>query len=214
MEPNGDVVKKALAVALAKSGHKDVDSFLKTKGVEPEAPGKIVDKSSERTSERKYCDRTCQRGTILASTSLSAKEEKKRLVPIWPIEPETIAEWKVNAGRLQKEAEAFLKSIDAPEHLAKIRAAASNAAVRIPTRAISSTAKKAGAKAEAREAKAAEPKKESRQTRLGQTKLIDELLRAGKTAEEIMKEVAIKIPLYPKDKLPKLIKLRQYHVKK
>jgi hypothetical protein len=213
MENNDDVVKKALAVALAKAGHKDVDSFLKAKGVEMDKPELKVEKDKV---EKKYCDRSCQGVIQLPSTPVPEKEEK-RLTPIWPIEPETIIEWKGEVELREKAKVAFLKGIDTLEHLSAVRASAVEAVSKIPARYVPSISKKQEDKEERREAKAkakTEKKVSTRQKRLGQTKLIDELLKAGKNEKEVFDAVREKIPTYPADRLPKLIKLRQYVVKK
>lgn len=233
---NDNVVKKALAVALAKSGHSDMDSFLKAKGLPTNVPlsskeEEMLDESKKdikkgRTSpveSKTYCDRTCQGALQSSVVPAPEKEEKKRLTPIWPIDPETTEEFyarlTLERKALAAKREAFLKTIDTPEHLAAIRASAIEAVSKMPTRYIPSSVatKKQEDKVEKREAKAkakTEKKESGRQTRLGQTKLIDTLLKAGKTEKEIFNTVREKIPTYPADKLPKLIKLRQYHVKK
>jgi hypothetical protein len=98
-----------------------------------------------------------------------------------------------------------------PERKAEIHAmaAASAAAAfeRLPRR-------KSSKEDEPKERKTKVKSDSHRQTRLGQTKLIDELLKAGKSDKEVFDTVRVKIPTYPADKLPKLIKLRQYHLKK
>ncbi len=217
---NNDVVKNALAVAAAKAGHKDVKDFLKTKGVEVTTPSEKVSESKKD----KYCDRTCQGVVQGAATPAPEKEEKKRLTPIWPLpDDQTIEQYRaqLDAERAAtaKKREAFLKEIDSPENLARVRAAAIEAASKLPSKHIPSdvASKKKEDKEEKREAKAkakTEKKEKGRQNRLGQTKLIDDLIKVGKTEKEIFDAVREKIPAYPADKLPKLIKLRQYHVKK
>jgi len=52
-----------------------------------------------------------------------------------------------------------------------------------------------------------------RQNRLGQTHEIDILVKEGKNDQEIEKILRQKIPAYPAEKWPKLIKLRRYHLK-
>ena len=208
---NNEVIKKALEAASAKTG-KSVETFLKEKGYDsPELT------EAEMSRARKVTPKETE--TFRQAIEEKTGVERKRTGPIWPIEPEQIAEWAATDARLAKEREAFLKSIDSPEHLAKVRASAAEAASKIVTRHVSYSVKKKEdareEKAEAKKVKAAEPKKEStRQTRLGQTKLIDELLKAGKNEKEVFDTVREKIPSYPADKLPKLIKLRQYHIKK
>ncbi len=220
---NNNVVKKALAEALAKAGHKDVKDFLKTKGVEtPSEKTEKVEKPSARKEEN-YCNGDCQKGIVSNKPAPVPEAEVLRSTPIWPLpEGQTIeqfrAELAAERARMAKEREAFLKQIDSPENLAKVAEAGRQAAARLPSRHISEPTRKQEEKTEkaaAKKAKAAEPKKESgRQNRLGQTKLIDELIKSGKTEKEIFDTVRTKIPTYPADKLPKLIKLRQYHVKK
>ena len=217
---NNDVVKKALAVAAAKAGHKDVKDFLKTKGVEVSTPPEKVEKVEPK--REKYCDRSCQGTLYQVPAPAPEKEEVQRATPIWPLpEGETLEQFKARREAEKaadaKKREDFLKSLDTPEHLAAIRASAIEAASKLPSRHIPIPTSKQEVKAEKREAKAkakAEKKDSGRQNRLGQTKLIDDLIKVGKTEKEIFDAVREKIPAYPADKLPKLIKLRQYHVKK
>lgn len=211
---NKDVVKKAIEAAAAKAGISDVKDFLKKKGADiPESEPK----------REKYCNGDCQKGSVVTKEAVAPEPEKKRTTPIWPLpDDETPEQFYARLALERKEAdkkrEEFLKSLDTPEHLAAVRASAVAAVALLPTRHISTSVadKKREDKEEKRVAKAKvkEEKKEGRQTRLGQTKLIDTLLKAGKTEKEIFDTVREKIPSYPADKLPKLIKLRQYHVKK
>jgi len=140
-------------------------------------------------------------------------EEKIKVpkTPIWPVEPEQMELWKQERNLHEKRVEAFMKEIESPEHIALVRA--SGRASALQKMAMAPRPKVSD---EPREVVVKQPKakKESRQTRLGQTKMIDDLLKAGKTEKEIFDTVREKIPAYPADKLPKLIKLRQYHVKK
>jgi hypothetical protein len=131
--------------------------------------------------------------------------------PIWPVEPEQLLLWKEERALHEKKIETFMKEIESPAHLEAVRASAREAAQRKMA-----MAPRAKITDEPKESVVKQPKakKESRQTRLGQTKMIDDLLKAGKTEKEIFDTVREKIPAYPSDKLPKLIKLRQYHVKK
>jgi hypothetical protein len=140
-------------------------------------------------------------------------EEKVKVpkTPLWPVEPEQLELWKQERALHEERVKSFLKEIESPSHIALVQASARDAAQKkmamAPRAKVSDEPKEVVVKAP-------KAKKESRQTRLGQTKMIDDLLKAGKTEKEVFDTVREKIPAYPADKLPKLIKLRQYHVKK
>lgn len=44
--------------------------------------------------------------------------------------------------------------------------------------------------------------------RFGQTKLADELLNQGLTFEQVVEEIKKRLPLYPADKIPQLVRIR------
>jgi hypothetical protein len=140
-------------------------------------------------------------------------EEKVKVpkTPLWPVEPEQMELWKQERVAHDLKVEAFLKEIESPSHIEAVQASG-----RASAQKKMEMAPRAKVHEEVKEPiiKTPKAKKESRQTRLGQTKMIDDLLKAGKTEKEVFDTVRIKIPEYPADKLPKLIKLRQYHVKK
>ena len=139
-------------------------------------------------------------------------EEKIKVpkMPIWPVEPEQLELWKIERNLHDEKVKAFLKEIESPVYIAEVRASARASAQKQIAMAPRAKVSEAAKEPTVKEPKA---KKESRQTRLGQTKMIDDLLKAGKTEKEVFDMVSEKIPAYPKEKLPKLIKLRQYHVK-
>lgn len=124
--------------------------------------------------------------------------------PIWPVE---LSEWKEAMAKMkvpQKKEEEIT-----PERKEEIRRWAKEAVERWWKSRPTTRAEKK----EKEDAPAAKVKPAGRQKRLGQTKLIDDLLRAGKTEAEITEAVKTQIPSYPVDRIPKMIKLRQYHIK-
>lgn len=195
MEPK-DIVKEAIAQAAAKTA----------------AAGQALPDAVKEAITSKPA--TCMnQGPHFTSEPKAVEVEKVRSEPIWPIEPETVIEFKKRIASERKEAdakrEAFLKECDSPENLARVRAAAVAAVAALPTRHVRSSEEKP-----VKEKVVKEPKeKKKSQNRLGQTKLIDELLRAGKNEAEIIATVKEKIPLYPAEMIPQMIKLRRYHVK-
>lgn len=149
---------------------------------------------------------------ILREAPLVVEEKiKVPKTPLWPVEPEQLELWKLERNLHEEKVKSFLKEIESPAHLAAVQASGREAAQKKMA-----MAPRAKVSEEVKEPiiKTPKAKKESRQTRLGQTKMIDDLLMAGKTEKEVFDTVREKIPAYPADKLPKLIKLRQYHVKK
>lgn len=134
---------------------------------------------------------------------------KKKEGPIWPIEPEQMEAWKKLRETAEAAAKEFLAQLESPLALDATAESGREAAKR------SNVSRAPREAVEAPKEKPAKVKKESKnkQKRLGQTKLIDDLLKAGKSEQEIIAEVRSKIPLYPADKIPQMIKLRRYHVK-
>ena len=49
--------------------------------------------------------------------------------------------------------------------------------------------------------------------RFGQTKLADELLAQGLTFEQVVEEIKKRLPLYPADKIPQLVRIRMSGIK-
>jgi hypothetical protein len=136
----------------------------------------------------------------------------KEREPLWPMDEEQKIQWRKEMKLMEEKAKnPPPPDILTPERKAEIHAmaAASAAAAfeRLPRR-------KSSKEDEPRERKTKVKTESTRQTRLGQTKLIDSLLKEGKNDKQIFDAVREKIPAYPADKLPKLIKLRQYHMKK
>jgi hypothetical protein len=182
-------------------------AMLRHKGIEaPVAPTATA--STAATSVAKVV----KQPTVLREPPRIVEEIiKVPTTPLWPVEPEQIEIWKAERAVIDSKIVAHLKEIESPSHIELVIAAAREAAQKKMA-----MAPRAKVYDEPKEVTAKTPKvkKESRQTRLGQTKLIDDLLKAGKTEKEVFDTVREKIPAYPADKLPKLIKLRQYHVKK
>ena len=147
-------------------------------------------------------------------TPKEVKEVPRKPGYLWPVEPEQIAAWKAEDAAKAEVSKLFIEQLESPLALeataASGRAAAEKKMALSPYRERVVDSEKA-----APEPKISSKKlpKEGRQNRLGQTKLIDDLLRAGKSEAEIIAEVTAKIPAYPADKIPKMIKLRQYHIK-
>lgn len=152
--------------------------------------------------------------SIQALPKAKEKEEPFRIrtEPVWPMDDEQKVQWRKQVAELAARREIKNQELPlSPERKAEIHRWAVEAAQRtfIPGHAV--TRKEIPEEPKERVKK--EKKPSGRQARLGQTKLIDELLRAGKNEKEVFEVVRTKIPEYPADKLPKLIKLRQYHVK-
>ena len=170
------------------------------------AKGKAEDKKPSPVTTKAPVKEKVTVAAVVVEEKIKVPKE-----PLWPIEPEQLELWKQERARHDKEVEAFMKEIESPAHLIAVQASA-----RVAAQKIIATWPKSKVVEETKEPKVkeAKPKKESRQNRLGQTKLIDDLLKSGKSEKEIFDTVREKIPAYPADKLPKLIKLRQYHVKK
>jgi len=192
-----DIIKKAIEEATIKAG-----------GL-PENVKEVL-----APKPREYCDGRCGGGPTFATREISLPKSEptegllSRKEAVWPVEPGQMSLWKLETEQAHRKRELFLQSLDTPEHLDSVREAGA-----------ASAQKKMSLKSQAtppREIVDKEPKlkKVPRQNRLGQTKLIDGLLRAGKNEKEIFAAVREQIPSYPADKLPKLIKLRQYHVTK
>jgi hypothetical protein len=173
---------------------------------------KVVEKRLEAAPVN-YCNGDCQRGIapFVERVNKIAEASLMRSERIWPVEFDQIRQWAAEDVVYAKKREDFQKYLDSSEYLEKVRASAKESVKRW-------TESRPHDKVyeEVKEPKVKQPKvkKASRQTRLGQTKMIDDLLKLGKTEKEIFDTVREKIPEYPADKLPKLIKLRQYHVKK
>ena len=133
---------------------------------------------------------------------------------MWPMDDEQKIQWRKELKEREEKAKLPPQEyVMTPERKAEIHAQAVSAALeayaRMPKK------RKSEEEPTTKAAKRIKVKSENhRQTRLGQTKLIDELLKAGKSDKEVFDAVREKIPTYPADKLPKLIKLRQYHIKK
>jgi len=49
--------------------------------------------------------------------------------------------------------------------------------------------------------------------RFGQTKLADELLNQGLTFDQVVEEIKKRLPLYPADKIPQLVRIRMSGLK-
>lgn len=147
-----------------------------------------------------------------------AKDEKPRTEPIWPTSDEDLVKWKAWMKDAPKRAAEQLKVNTKKERekkewtikkevlLKEIRELQEQINAKRPAK----RGRKKGSKKKERVVSLRPP----RQQRLGQTKLIDKLLDKKMTDLEIFNEVQKEIPDYPKEKLPKLIKLRKYHQKK
>lgn len=192
MEPK-DVIKDAIAKAAAKTT----------------AAGQALPDAVKEAIKPSSC---MNQGPHFPEPKKVAEVEKVRTEPIWPLD-KPLDVWKKEreAERLEadKKKADFLKWVDSPEHLAEVRASAAKAVEALPKHYIRSEEKPVKEKV----VKEPKEKKKGSQNRLGQTKLIDELLKAGKSETEIIATVKEKIPLYPADKIPQMIKLRRYHVK-
>ena len=203
MDPK-DVIKDAIAQAAAKTTAAGKALPDAIRGVLSPGEEKMLVSSNKDIKEGK---------TFPIAPAAPVEPERIRTEPIWPIDPETVAEFKKRIASERKEAdqrrEAFLKECDSPENLARVRAAAVAAVAAMPTRHVRSSEEKPVKEKAVKEKK----EKKKSQNRLGQTKLIDTLLKAGKSEAEIIAEVKEKIPLYPAEKIPQMIKLRRYHVK-
>lgn len=143
--------------------------------------------------------------------AVKVETPKKKEGTPWPCEPEQLVQWKVEAEVVEKERKLFISQIESP--LALEATAASGVAA--AQKKMILTPRKASEPKEAKETKAekkARAPKEGRQNRLGQTLLVDSLLKTKKTDLEIYEEVRRKIPLYPEEKIMKLVKLRKYHL--
>lgn len=176
----------------------DYKAMLKYKGITP-----TIDTEAAPTTPVPKAPRAIDPPPVV-------EEIKVPKTPIWPVEPEQLELWKVERNLHEEKVKAFLKEIESPAHIAAVQASGREAAQKKMARA-----PRAKILDETKEPiiKTPKAKKESRQIRLGQTTMIDDLLKAGKTEKEVFEEVSVRIPAYPKDKLPKLIKLRQYYVK-
>jgi hypothetical protein len=159
--------------------------------------------------------------TILAKRSVLMEEMKKTEQPIplkpkekeplWPMDEEQKAQWRKEMKEVAERVKNPLPlDILTPERKLEIQMLAKEAALEVYNK----TPRKRKEEEPAHERKTKVKSESTRQTRLGQTKLIDSLLKEGKNDKQIFDAVREKIPTYPADKLPKLIKLRQYHMKK
>lgn len=199
---NNDVVKDAIAKAAAKAaaaGHALPSAVREALAAKSEVVPKVEVHPKLKLDSR---------SEVLPEPEVI----KERKEPIWPMDDEQLAQWKKDMAEMKVRAKLPKKEEPlTPERRAEIHKMATEAAHRLASSRRSVTKIKPVAEPKER---AIKEKKAGRQQRLGQTKLIDDLLKAGKNEKEIFDTVREKIPSYPADKLPKLIKLRQYHVKK
>lgn len=192
MEPQPDEWKKAAA---------EIKQTLTDRGILPaeDVPVKKVATVAKSAPALK-----------LAITERLAKAEEpivERSEPIWPVELDV---WKAEVEKIKLWAKEKKEEVITPERKAELHGWARQSVERW----WASRSRTRVEKKEEPVAKVKAIKPEGRQKRLGQTKLIDDLLKAGKSEAEITEEVKKQIPSYPIERIPKMIKLRQYHVKK
>ncbi len=137
--------------------------------------------------------------------------------PIWPVDD--IEVWKkevAQAGALIKNQEKQAKVDEKTKRdwaIDKAKIKAELADLRQQHQEKFGTKKKKGRKPKEKRPATIDHSRVPRQHRLGQTKLIDSYIKEGKSDSEIIASVKEKIPAYPSEKLPKLVKLRRYHTK-
>lgn len=187
MEPQPNEWKKAAA---------EVKKALEEKGILP-----VEEKPTQATPP------AAPRDAQLSDKASEVVVEVK--CPIWPVDLDV---WKKNMAEIEARQAVKPDDVLSPERKEEIARWARQAAQRWwDSRPKSRVVEK---KEEETVAKTKAPKEGGRQKRLGQTKLIDDLLRAGKSEAEITEAIKTQIPSYPVERIPKMIKLRQYHVKK
>jgi len=127
--------------------------------------------------------------------------------PIWPMSDEELIKWKADMEAMKTAPPTF------PVLSEKLKAKFIAERKAFFKEILDEIKKETPVKASKKSTSSAVEDNPARQQRMGQTKMIDDLIKEGKSDDEIEKIIREKIPAYPAERLPKLIKLRHYHLK-